>query len=240
MPTGGRPQGYIWVPSINGFRRTLVQTNLDEQRLAEQLWNSQQPRRPGQAMDLFGPDLPNATLLEILWYVSACGHHVPWNSFNIVANAFKAAVDKTGDRGQLMMAYERGERQELGHLQSIAHLLAHGPYKEKLRRWLRAALLLSTDMFRAKVGLVFFTGQAWAATSRRTLARRITATSRTLRCLSVCSLFSHACPSYLIVYLLTLALVTALGSALGSTLGSALGSALGFALGFALGSALGW
>ena len=161
MPTGGRPQGYIWVPSINGFRRTLVQTNLDEQRLAEQLWNVQQPRRPGQAMDLFGPDLPNATLLEILWYVSACGHHVPWNSFNLVANAFKAAVDKTGDRGQLMMAYERGERQELGHLQSIAHLLAHGPYKEKLRRWLRAALLLSTDMFRAKIGLVFFTGQEW-------------------------------------------------------------------------------
>ena len=34
LPTGGRPQGYIWVPSINGFRRTLARTLLDEQRLA--------------------------------------------------------------------------------------------------------------------------------------------------------------------------------------------------------------
>ena len=75
LPTGGRPQGYIWVPSINGFRRTLAQTLLDEQRLAEQLRNAQQPRRSGQAQELFGPDVPNATLLEISWYVSACGHH---------------------------------------------------------------------------------------------------------------------------------------------------------------------
>jgi hypothetical protein len=161
LPTGGRHQGYIWVPSINGFRRTLAQTLLDEQRLAEQLRNAQQPRRSGQAQELFGPDVPNATLLEISWYVSACGHHVPWGWFNLVANAFKAAVDKTGDRGQLLMAYERGERKELGHLQGIARLLTHESFKDKLRRWLRAALLLSTGMYRAKIGLVFFTGQEW-------------------------------------------------------------------------------
>ena len=160
-PTGGRPQGYIGVPSINCFRRTLAQTLLDEQRLAGQLRNAQQPQRPGQAMELFDPDVPNATLLEISWCVSACGHHVPWGWFNLVAYAFKAAVDKTGERGQLMMAYERGERKQLGHLQGIERLLAHESHKEKLRRWLRAALLLSTDMYRAESGLVFFTGQEW-------------------------------------------------------------------------------
>ena len=158
-PTGGRPQGHIWVPSINGFRRTLAQTLIDEQRLAEQLRDAQRPRRFGQAMELFGPDVPNATPLEISWYVSACGHHVPWAWFNLVANVFKAAVDKTGERGQLMMSYERDERKELGHLQGIVRLLMHESYKEKLRRWLRAALLLSTGMYRAKSGLVFFTGQ---------------------------------------------------------------------------------
>ena len=78
--------------------------------------------------------------------MSACGHHEPWGWFNLVANAAKAAVDKTGDRGQLLMAYERGERKELGHLQGIARLLTHEPYKGKLRRWLRAALLLATGM----------------------------------------------------------------------------------------------
>ena len=160
--TGGRPQGYIWaLPSINGFRRTLAQTLPDEQRLAEQLRDAQQPRRAGQVMGLFGPDVPNATLLEISWYVSACGNHVPWGWFNLVANASKAAVDNTGERGQLMMAYERGKRKELGHLQGIARLLTHKSCTEKLRKWVRAALLLATGMCRAKMDLVFFTGHEW-------------------------------------------------------------------------------
>ena len=52
------------------------------------------------------------------------------------------------------MAYERGESRKLGHLKGIARLLTHESYKKKLRRWLRAALLLATGMYRAKIGLV--------------------------------------------------------------------------------------
>ena len=36
-PRGSRPQGYIWVVSINGYRRTLAQTLADETRLTAQL-----------------------------------------------------------------------------------------------------------------------------------------------------------------------------------------------------------
>jgi hypothetical protein len=42
------------------------------------------------------------------------------------------------------VAYERGERKELRHLQGIARLLSHEFHKEKLRRWLRATLLRAT------------------------------------------------------------------------------------------------
>jgi hypothetical protein len=62
-PRGGRPQGYVFVFSINGFRRTLAQTLLDEQRIAQDARNRQQPHRPGQAQAIFGSDVPNATLL---------------------------------------------------------------------------------------------------------------------------------------------------------------------------------
>ena len=160
-PKGTKPQGYVFNKALNGFRRTLAQTNYDEERFTEQDRNAEQPRRAGSTQEMFGPEVSNATLLEISWYVSACGHHVPYAWFNLVANAWRTAVDKTGDRGQLMMAYERGERKEYGHLQGISRVLTHESMKEKLRRWLRAALLLSSGMYRAKIGLVFFTGQEW-------------------------------------------------------------------------------
>ena len=34
-PRGQRPTGYVWSVAINGWRRTLAQTLLDEQRIAE-------------------------------------------------------------------------------------------------------------------------------------------------------------------------------------------------------------
>ena len=67
-PRGGRPQGYVFVCSINGFCRTLAQTLLNEQRIiAQDARNRQQPHRPGQAQAIFGAEVPNAALLEISW-----------------------------------------------------------------------------------------------------------------------------------------------------------------------------
>ena len=43
-PRGSRPQGYIWVVSINGFRGTLTQTLADEARLTAQLAQQQRPQ----------------------------------------------------------------------------------------------------------------------------------------------------------------------------------------------------
>jgi hypothetical protein len=80
---------------------------------------------------------------------------LPSDSGRLFANARFISLSAVFDF-QLLMAYERGERKELGHLQGIARLLTHESYKEKLCRWLRAALLLSTGMCRAKIGLVCF------------------------------------------------------------------------------------
>jgi len=60
-----------------------------------------------------------------------------------------------------MMPYERGERKELGHVQGTSRALAHEGLKERIRRWMRLALLLASGMYRAKIGFAFFTGQTW-------------------------------------------------------------------------------
>ena len=65
-PGGTRPQGYIWVESILGWRRTRLQTELDEERLNENERNRQRPQG-SQSNSLFGEQIPNATLLEISW-----------------------------------------------------------------------------------------------------------------------------------------------------------------------------
>ena len=113
-PRGGRPQGYVFVCSINGFRRTLAQTLLDEQRIAQDARNRQQPHRPGQAQAIFGAEVPNATLLEISWYISACGCHAPRQWFRLMSAAWMTAVDDSGDGAQVMVSYERGERRAEG------------------------------------------------------------------------------------------------------------------------------
>ena len=160
-PRGGRPQGYVFVCSINGFRRTLAQTLLDEQRIAQDARNRQQPHRPGQAQAIFGAEVPNATLLEISWYISACGAHAPRQWFRLMSAAWMSAVDDSGDGGQVMMSYERGERKELGHLQGISRVLTHESQKERIRRWIRAALMISSGQYRCKIGINFFTNQEW-------------------------------------------------------------------------------
>ena len=63
---------------------------------------------------------------------------------------------------QTMMPYERGERKELGHIQGISRALTHEGLKERIRRWMRMALLLASGIYRAKIGFAFFTGQTWA------------------------------------------------------------------------------
>ena len=65
-PGGTRPQGYIWVESILAYRRTKMQTDLDEARLNENERNRQRPQG-SQTNVLFGQEIPNATLLEISW-----------------------------------------------------------------------------------------------------------------------------------------------------------------------------
>ena len=160
-PRGGRPQGYVFVCSINGFRRTLAQTLLDEQRIAQGARNRQQPHRPGQAQAIFGAEVPNATLLEISWYISACGCPAPRQWFRLVSAAWMSAVDGSGDGAQVMMGYERGERKELGHLQGISRVLTHEGQKERIRRWMRAALMISSGQYRCKIGIIFFTNQEW-------------------------------------------------------------------------------
>ena len=80
-----------------------------------------------------------------------------------------------------MMAYERGGRKELGHLQGIARLLTHGGLKERIRRWIRLALLLASGMYVQKIGFAFFTGQTWKFMGgyvQKDMASRITASSR--------------------------------------------------------------
>ena len=65
-PGGTRPQGYIWVESILGWRRTRLQTDADEERLNEMERNNQRPRGTRSNV-LFGKEIPNASLLEITW-----------------------------------------------------------------------------------------------------------------------------------------------------------------------------
>ena len=65
-PGGMRPQGYIWVESILGWRRARLQTDADEERLNEMERNNQRPRGTRSNV-LFGKDIPNASLLEITW-----------------------------------------------------------------------------------------------------------------------------------------------------------------------------
>jgi hypothetical protein len=71
-PRGSRPLAYIWVPSINGYRRVLSQAFADEERINLQANTRQRP--VGERLEtLFGDDVPNCSLLEISFYVSR-----PW------------------------------------------------------------------------------------------------------------------------------------------------------------------
>ena len=98
-----------------------------------------------------------------------------------------------------MMGYERGERKELGHIQGISRALTHEGLKERIRRWMRLALLLASGMYRAKIGFVFVFSQAkrgssWADMSKRTKESRIIDFSRTRRLARVRCLFFSRMP----------------------------------------------
>ena len=57
------------------------------------------------------------------------------------------------------MAYEKGERKELGHLQGITRILTHESLLVRIRAWMKASLLTNTGAYRSKVSVQFFTGQ---------------------------------------------------------------------------------
>ena len=122
---------------------------------------AQRQRPQGTSTEaLFGPDVPNNSLLEMTWYIGALGHDAPYVWFDHISAAFRMAVGMCGANSgsQTMMTYERDERKELGHIQSISRCLTHEGLKERIRRWVRLALLLASGMYRAKIGLAFFTG----------------------------------------------------------------------------------
>ena len=131
-PRDSRPQGYIWVASINGFRRTLAQTLAEEVRLIAQMAQRQQPQGTSTET-LFGPDVPNNSLMEMAWYIGALGHDAPYVWFDRISAAFCMAVGMCGANSgsQTTMSYERGERKELGHIQGISWCLTHEGLKEQ-------------------------------------------------------------------------------------------------------------
>ena len=97
------------------------------------------------------------------WYIKKLGYDVPYVWFDRISAAFRMTVGMcdANSGAQKMMPYERGERKELGHVQGISRLLTHEGLKERIRRWMRLALLLASGMYRAMIGFAFFTGQTW-------------------------------------------------------------------------------
>ena len=59
--------------------------------------------------------------------------------------AFTSAVDTRGGSSAAMMSLERGDRKNLLYIQGISRLLSHDLLTERVRAWMRAALLLGTD-----------------------------------------------------------------------------------------------
>jgi len=162
-PRGTTPHGYVWSLRINGWRRTLTQTLADEARLAEQgRTRATNLNSRGTNLELFGVDVPNHSLLEISWYIVAMGTNAPLSWFDLISTAWENAINKCGSpSSQVMMSYERGERKEYGHFQGITRTMTHVSLKDRIRKWMRAALLLGTSQYRVKVGLTFLTGQEW-------------------------------------------------------------------------------
>ena len=162
-PHGQKPHGYVWSTRINGWRRTLAQTLVDEARIAEQArTRATNLNSRGSNLELFGANVPNHSLLEISWYIVAMGTNAPLAWFDLISTAWQSAIVKCGSpSSQVMMSYERGERKEYGHVQGITRIMTHVSLKDRIRKWMRAALLLGTSQYRVKIGLVFFTGQEW-------------------------------------------------------------------------------
>jgi len=162
-PAGTRPHGYVWSTRINGLRRTLAQTLANEARLTEQArMRATNLNSRGTNLELFGPDVPNHSLLEISLYIVAMGTNAPLAWFDLICTAWENVIAKCGSpSSQVMMSYERGERKEYGHFQGITRIMTHVSLKDRIRKWMRAALLLGTSQYRAKIGLAFFTGQDW-------------------------------------------------------------------------------
>ena len=84
-PAGTRPHGYVWSTRINGWRRTLAQTPADEARLTEQArTRATNLNSRGTNLELFGPDVPSHSLLEISWCIIAMGTNAPLAWFDLI------------------------------------------------------------------------------------------------------------------------------------------------------------
>ena len=146
----------------NGWRRTLAQTLADEARLSEQSrMRATNLNSRGTNLELVGEDVPNHSLLEVSWCIVAMGTNAPLAWFGLMCTAWENTIIKCGSpSSQVMMSYGRGERNEYGHLQGITRIMTHVSLKDRIRKWMRAELLLGTSQYRAKVGFAFFTGRA--------------------------------------------------------------------------------
>ena len=61
-----------------------------------------------------------------------------------------------------MLSLERGDRKNLLHIQGITRLLSHGSLTERVRNWMRAALLLDTNApYKCTIMIKSFTNQEW-------------------------------------------------------------------------------
>ena len=94
--------------------------------------------------------------------MSACGHHVPLAWFDLLTAAFTSAVDTCGGPSAAMISLERGDRKNLLHIQGITRLLSHDSLTERVRNWMRAALLLGPNApYKCKIMIKPFTNQEW-------------------------------------------------------------------------------
>ena len=157
---GPGPSGYVWVPEINGFRRTEQQTVSDEANIANRAANGRNGA-PGRNLPFYGLDVPNASLIELSGYCGGCGHHAPLAWFNWLVNCFTGLCDHDGSA--FAIGQERGDRRRLIHFQWMLRLVTSLDKIERLRRHIRDHLNIPAGgNMKCKIQIKPFRNQSWS------------------------------------------------------------------------------
>ena len=155
-PRGTAPSGYVFVESINGFRRTWAQTQRDESIATETAQRASSMPRDG----FFGPECQNRSLIEISWYCGAMGQHAPIRWFLNLIVCFTAICNHAGSA--TAMSIERGDRKQLQHIQGVSRFITSEAYKDQFRAFMKRHLgILTGGNIRCKIGINYFSGQTW-------------------------------------------------------------------------------